>query len=131
VRALLPQFSNEKDPCVGSVIIQGISYECGKPTDTSSKVQNFLKKLTDRAREKCDDFCKERAKGCRGKFTSSDQCGYTIPEEKALDYGKTLGKCSPKCGGQAFIYCSIYHAETLSYHEDFFQGKTPNCYCGR
>jgi hypothetical protein len=130
VRTLLPK-SNGLDPCIGSVVIQGIAYECGKQADTNRLVQEFLQKLTAKAKERCEDFCKDRAKGCHGKFTSPDQCGFTVPEDRALEYGKTLGKCNPKCGGQAFIYCSIYHAETLRYHEEFFQDKTPNCYCER
>ena len=130
VRTLLEK-STGKDACLGSAIIQGISYECGKASDTNVKVQEFLQKLSAKAREKCEDFCKGRAKGCRGVFTAPDQCGFTVPENKALEYGQTLGKCNPKCGGQAFIYCSIYHAETLRYHEEFFEDKTPNCYCER
>lgn len=130
VRAILPQF-NQKDPCSGSVLIQGISYECGVPVGINGKVQDFLKKLTAKAKGKCEEFCNDRAHGCHGKLTPPDQCGFTIPEDGALEYGRTLGKCSPKCDGQAFIYCSIYHAETLRYHEEFFQGKTPNCHCER
>lgn len=128
VRVLLPK-SMGKDPCSASAVVQGISYECGKLTGMVNKVNDFFEKLNKTAKSRCEDFCEERAKGCKGKFVAASKCGFTIPEEGALEYGKTLGKCSPKCSGQAFIYCSIYHAETLRYHEEFLQNKTPNCYC--
>jgi hypothetical protein len=80
VRTLLPKFAG-KDPCIGSVLIQGISYECGRPADTNRKVREFFIKLTAKAKTRCEEFCKERASGCRATFSAPEKCGFTIPEE--------------------------------------------------
>ena len=128
ITPVLPDFSSAKG-CSGSVRLQGIMYLCGKESDAAILPDQFLKKLNEKGKQECRDFCKSRGSQCEGYFEEASKCGFSIPANKTLNFGENMAPCSPSCEGRAFIYCSLYHASYLRVEEKYFKDKKPNCYC--
>lgn len=120
---------NSKSICNASAKIQAIAYECGDASQTFQVTQEFHKANVKKAREKCEEFCKSVSPTCRGKFQEPSSCGFTIPSSRATDTGINVVGCPKHCKGQAFNYCSIYHANFFSTDPDLFKDKPANCYC--
>lgn len=118
-----------KNPCNASAKIQAIAYECGNPIDTFRVTQGFHKLNVKKAREKCAEFCASISPACKPKFIEPSNCGFTIPTNRAIETGKNVVGCPKHCKGQAFNYCSIYHANFFSTDPELFKDKPANCYC--
>ncbi len=119
-----------ENPCsMANAKIQAITYECGNVQDTYRKTQEFFRSDIKAAKDKCDDYCKEVSPKCRGTLRTGPECGLSIPTTKALAVGREVAKCPKHCKGQAFTYCSLYHANFFSYDSDQFVKEAPNCFC--
>ena len=133
VNPTTPRADKDGDTCTGTVLLQGISYECTAPKEVERKVSSFLSDLTRNGREYCESFCQKRGtvtRPCHGSFVPPDKCGYTIPAKSAPEVGVTMEPpCNPACGGTAFAYCSIYHASFLKVVPEMFDGMAANCFC--
>lgn len=121
--------SNSANPCAATAKIQAIAYECGNTMNTYTTVQRFLKDNIRKAKEKCRAFCESVNKKCTGHLSDQTSCGFTVPTNRALDAGKNVVHCPAHCKGQAFNYCSLYHANYFSVDKELFEDKPMNCYC--
>ena len=119
----------EKSPCSATAKIQAIAYECGETMDTLSSTIQFLKDNKKKAREKCIQFCEEYNPVCTGRTVDQTTCGFSIPTNRALDAGINVAKCPKHCKGQAFNYCSLYHANFFAVDPALFTSKAANCIC--
>ncbi|MBI3542931.1 MAG: hypothetical protein HY075_06640 [Deltaproteobacteria bacterium] len=129
-----PSFTNPDDACDGTVLLQGISYKCSSIDEYAAKQREFLHDLVSNGKEYCQDYCRKRGKKgapCRGIFDEPTKCGWTLPREEAEKFGRDKATCGSSCEGQAFIYCSIYHASFLTVDPKFFADFHPNCRCER
>lgn len=127
-----PSEVSESDPCTGSVLLQGISYECTSLDEVDSKRRKFLEDLKSGGKKFCEDYCRKRSSlkvKCSGSFIEPTQCGFTVKTEEAERYGREVVPCNPSCGGTAFAQCSIYHTGSLKIVPSHFEGQRPNCYC--
>ena len=124
----LPSAKSE-NPCAGSAKIQGIGYECGDTMNTYTSTQKFLKENIRKAKLKCTEFCESISTQCAGHLSEQTSCGFTVPTNRALDAGRNVVHCPKHCKGQAFNYCSLYHANYFSVDKEQFINKPANCYC--
>jgi hypothetical protein len=120
-----------KDPCVGNVKIQGIAFKCGQLGELTRLNNWHLREFQVKGQKRCEDFCKKRSPGCRGIFRRPSTCGWKVPANIAVKVGRETAGCHSKCEGEAFIYCSIYHASYLRIDPSQFRDKVPNCSCIR
>ncbi len=119
-----------RDTCQASAKIQAIAYECGYPSDTLNFTQRSLKENIQRAQEHCDNFCKKVSRQCHGYLIAPSDCGLKSPPGKALDFGVKEIHCPKQCKGQAFNYCSLYHASFFQTSDrSLFNGMPNNCEC--
>lgn len=129
---VVDQSTSSTGTCSASAKIQAITYECGLAKDTTAFTQNGLKENIEKARAKCTEFCESQGSSCTGYFNAPSQCGLKSPAAKALAFGKEVANCPKHCKGQAFNYCSIYHANFLATSDpSLFQGMSANCTCRR
>jgi hypothetical protein len=123
---------NPVEPCRAQAKIQAIAYECGSENNTHPITKKFLKLNIAKAMEKCDSFCNDLSPLCKGKLQDQISCGFTIPTARALDVGLNIVKCPKHCKkGQAFNYCSLYHANFFATEESLFKKMPYNCFCKR
>jgi hypothetical protein len=119
------------NPCRASAKIQAIAYECGESIDTYPYSQRAFKANIEKAKKKCQDFCEDVDSRCVGRIQDQPGCGFTIPTHRAVDTGKNIVKCPKHCKGQAFNYCSLYHANFFATDPQLFKDKSFNCICKR
>jgi hypothetical protein len=129
ITPVLPKFVG-KDLCVGSVILQGIAYRCGKQEDAAARTQSMLEGIRAGGESACVEYCQARDKNCVGEFDPPAHCGFSVPPKEVLNVGK-MAPCADHCEGAAFIYCSIYHASYLRVEPEMFEDFKPNCHCRR
>jgi hypothetical protein len=122
--------STSDNPCEAGAKIQAIAYECGLVTDTAAFVQNSFKMEVEKAREKCDEFCSDQSRACTGFFSPPGDCGLKSPPNLSSDFGKNVIHGPKNCKGQAFNYCSIYHASFFATGDrSLFENMRENCQC--
>jgi hypothetical protein len=122
--------STTKNPCEASAKIQAIAYECGNVTESDSFVQNAFKLNIEKARERCNEFCKDQDSSCEGDFSQPSDCGLKSAANVALSFGKNNIHCPLTCKGQAFNYCSIYHGSFFAVSDrSLFKDMKANCQC--
>ena len=132
ITAIDPSETTKNDPCTGTVILQGISYECTKLEDVEDRIPVFLEQLRKNGREYCEEMCRKRSTRkvqCHGEFSEPHTCGFTVEKKHAALFGLKGAPCSPHCKGTAFAYCSIFHGSFLRSDPNLLRGNPPNCYC--
>jgi len=126
----IPPKAKSDNPCASaSAKIQASAYECGNPNDVHVKTEEYLRADIHDAERKCEEFCKEIAPSCKAVLTKPTECALSIPSSKAIAVGREVVKCPKHCKGQAFMYCSLYHANFFSYDKELFKDLSPNCHC--
>lgn len=131
-KVIQPEVRSEKwggkDPCTGSVKVQGVYWECARSDKVESKIFEFQNKLRKQAQGECQKHCARRGSRCVGELRLSRSCGLQTDQEDSVIMGKRMG-CRQDCSGQSFAYCSLYDAAFRSEDEDRIKKQTPNCYC--
>src|SRR4051794_19586619 len=61
VRAVDPEPTRKGDPCTGTVVVQGLSYKCGKRDEVDTLREAFLKDLGEKGKEACEETCSARS----------------------------------------------------------------------
>ncbi len=131
VEEIHPPRAATSNPCGGhEAKIQGSAYECGSANDVYLKTMGFYKGIVELAKQKCENFCRDINPVCKGRLQVPSTCAFSIPSTKAIEVGAKVVHCPKHCQkGQAFSYCSLYHAHYFSKDPDLFKGKAPNCIC--
>lgn len=124
-----PEISSEKDPCPGSVKIQGFMYKCSAPKNVPNYTSRFFENLKKSAKARCEEYCRKQGAGCTGDFHAPARCGFEVQPKLALEVGRQIAQCPFGCEGKAFSYCSIYHGSYTSMEENMFKTDAPNCFC--
>jgi len=98
------------DGCSGGAQVQGHQWACTKFSEVETRTSEFRINLEKEAKIECEQKCASRKKGCHAVWvTPFRQCGLSVTVSDSLETGRRLG-CSSTCGGQAFVYCSIYNS---------------------
>ena len=118
------------DGCQGSAKIQGVRWSCDDVNNNDNFVNDFRKLLMTSAQESCEELCRSRGRGCKGRLISESHCGLQTSREESEQMGKHMG-CKSSCPGKAFIYCSIYDAAYRTDDPARIARKEPNCRCSR
>jgi hypothetical protein len=131
VEEIHPPRAATSNPCGGhQAKIQGSAYECGSANDVFINTTRFYKGIVEQTKKKCDEYCEEIDKSCKGRLQIPSDCALSIPSTRAIEVGAKVVNCPKHCAkGQAFSYCSLYHANFFSKDPELFKGKSPNCIC--
>jgi hypothetical protein len=128
VRPTNVRYQNAKR-CQATAVIQGISYKCGQQSEAGELKAQFLKDLNANAKKRCESFCKEVGDGCNSHYSPFEKC--VTVEGDLVRLGKSVGCHPTACGGQAFIYCSIYKGSFFRIEDSMFRNASTNCTCRR
>lgn len=126
VRVLSPV--HDGDRCKGSAVVQALIWECSTLGAVSAKLDAFRRQVAQVGAEECAKHCRRYGKKCRGKFDVPSRCGLETDSGEAAAAGRQFG-CRKDCGGQAFIFCSIYHAGYRLQDPSLMANARPNCHC--